>query len=63
MKKEVRFDKWCPICKNRYNSDDMEPCNICLDTAARTNSTKPVQFALAAETKPDWYPEEKNKKE
>ena len=49
--KEVRFDKWCPLCKHyehkfpkeSFSSEAQEPCCSCLDAmyAMREGSEKP----------------------
>lgn len=49
--KEVRFDKWCPLCKHyahkfpneNFSFEAQEPCNTCLEAiyAVREGSEKP----------------------
>lgn len=46
--KEVRFDKWCSLCKHlAINTEDVdvtkttEPCNICLEIGMREGTEKP----------------------
>ena len=47
--KEVRFDKWCPLCKHyahKFPNEDFsfeaqDPCNSCLETGVRNGTEKP----------------------
>ena len=44
--KEVRFDKWCPKCvhKNESEFDCKSACFECLYRFHNNDSTKPVEF-------------------
>ena len=49
--KEVRFDKWCPLCKHyehkypkeNFSFEAQRPCSMCLESnrAVREGSKKP----------------------
>lgn len=49
--KEVRFDKWCEICKHRsINVDQVDiskttdPCNSCMEIGMREGTEKPERW-------------------
>lgn len=42
--KEVRYDVYCKICKNRDKDESEDPCFDCLQEVVNTNSKKPVCF-------------------
>ena len=50
--KEVRFDKWCPLCKHyerKFPDSDIsfeaqEPCNTCLESGMRKGTEKPESW-------------------
>ena len=42
--KEVYFCKYCENCQYRYNKEDEEPCDECLNEPSNTYSHKPVYF-------------------
>lgn len=42
--KEVYFYKYCENCQYRYNKEDEEPCDECLNEPSNTYSHKPVYF-------------------
>lgn len=42
--KEVNFNKWCHECEYEGLEENEEPCDICLNTCYRYDSTKPVEF-------------------
>lgn len=45
--KEVRFDKYCRICKHRNVNETDDPCNECLTTGFNIDSRKPIKFEEA----------------
>ena len=42
--KEVRFDIYCPKCKNKRLKGEQEPWNTCLETNHRYGTEKPELF-------------------
>lgn len=42
--KEVRFDKYCWKCKHLHESEADGPCFECLETPARVDSQKPINY-------------------
>ena len=42
--KEVYFGKFCPYCKNKDLEEYKEPCHECLETCAREDSHRPINF-------------------
>ena len=42
--REVRYDLYCPKCKNFKVLETDEPCNECLTECAREGTVKPVKF-------------------
>lgn len=42
--REVRFDKYCALCKYKELDDIEDPCNACLDEPYNECSHKPVCF-------------------
>lgn len=53
--KEVRFDKYCPVClhyahkfpKEDFSFEAQEPCADCLETFVRTGTEKPRRWEQA----------------
>lgn len=45
--REVRYDLYCPKCKNFKVLETDEPCNECLTECAREGTAKPVKFEEA----------------
>lgn len=45
--REVRYDLYCPKCKNFKVLETDEPCNECLTECAREGTVKPVKFEEA----------------
>ncbi|MDO4557307.1 MAG: hypothetical protein Q4B70_19510 [Lachnospiraceae bacterium] len=43
-KKEVDFEKYCKMCKDRNTVEINDPCNDCLDYPYNVNSQKPVNY-------------------
>lgn len=43
--KEVYFDEYCKTCRYKDISEDDDPCFECLDTPARVNSHKPLNYS------------------
>ena len=44
---EVRFDRYCALCKYRYTLETHDPCNECLETAMREGTCKPERYEPA----------------
>ena len=44
LTKEVYFNQYCNICKNKDLPGDEEPCNECLDYPTNEYSHKPVNY-------------------
>lgn len=42
--REVRFDKYCELCKYKDLDDVKDPCNACLDAPFNEYSHKPICF-------------------
>ena len=42
--REVRFDEWCPKCKNADTPETDDPCNGCLQQGWNIDSHQPVNF-------------------
>ena len=42
--KEVDFKKYCPACKYLKKRQDQKPCAECLETPAREDTARPVNF-------------------
>lgn len=42
--KEVYFDVYCPLCKNKETPEDVDPCNDCLGQGSNENTHKPVRY-------------------
>lgn len=42
--KEVRFDRYCKLCKHKDLDEKMDPCNECLEVPAREGSVKPEHY-------------------
>ena len=42
--KEVRFDKYCKICKHADLEGHKDPCNECLDNPALEGTEKPINY-------------------
>ena len=42
--KEVKFSKYCPLCKHETLEEGMSPCNECLENGANLHSEKPLYF-------------------
>lgn len=42
--REVRFDKYCELCKYKELDDIKDPCNDCLGEPVNECSHKPVYF-------------------
>ena len=42
--KEVYFNEYCEMCKNKDVQEDKDPCNECLTNPVNVNSHKPVNF-------------------
>ena len=42
--KEVRFDIYCPKCKNENTSEEEDPCRDCLNHPVNTQSEKPTRW-------------------
>jgi hypothetical protein len=42
--KFVDFKKYCKLCKHEKKNDYQDPCNECLEVAAREGSEKPEYF-------------------
>lgn len=42
--REVRFDKYCELCKYNELDDIKDPCNACLDAPFNEYSHKPICF-------------------
>lgn len=45
--KEVRFDLYCKTCKHRSKQDYEDPCNDCLDTPVRKETSIPLYWRKA----------------
>lgn len=45
--KEVRFDRYCKLCKHRDLEESKDPCNECLETPMRDGSVKPEHYEPA----------------
>lgn len=43
-RREVRFDKYCRICKHQKLDGWKDPCNECLDESTNVDSEKPVKY-------------------
>lgn len=43
-KKEVHFDKYCPLCKHEKVPETKDPCNRCLTVGGKSYSHKPICF-------------------
>ena len=43
-KKETDFYQYCTQCKWRSNSEDEDPCCLCMDFPYNIDSHKPVMF-------------------
>lgn len=42
--KEVKFNKYCKLCKYKNQKESESPCDDCLSEPVNTNSEKPVYF-------------------
>lgn len=42
--KEVRFDKWCPRCKNWNDGKELLVCDECLEKFTRRGTEKPLKW-------------------
>lgn len=42
--KEVWYFHHCPNCKHLNEPDDEDACHFCLETPARKDSHKPINF-------------------
>ena len=42
--REVRFDIWCPKCKNKDTKEEDDPCRECLTYPMNQQSEKPVKW-------------------
>ena len=42
--KEVRFDRYCKLCKYKDLEEAKDPCNECLDTGMREGTCKPIYY-------------------
>ena len=42
--KEVYFNEYCKLCKNKLLKEYEDPCNECLATPANINSHKPINY-------------------
>lgn len=42
--KEVRYDKWCELCKHAELEGYEDPCNECLEKFFNFETDKPVMF-------------------
>lgn len=42
--KEVRFDVYCKTCEHKDDPETEDPCSECLETGARENSHKPINY-------------------
>lgn len=42
--KEVYFDKYCNICKNKNVKESKDPCNECLSNPINLYSHKPINY-------------------
>jgi len=41
---EVRFDKYCSLCKNEKTPEEEDPCRECLNYPVNQQSEKPVKW-------------------
>lgn len=44
MDKEVYFNQYCKVCSYEKLSEDLDPCDECLNTPVNEDSHKPVYF-------------------
>lgn len=42
--KFVKFEKYCPICKNVAVNENQLPCDECLSNPINTDTDQPVLF-------------------
>ena len=42
--KEVRFDRYCKLCKYKDLPEKADPCNECMETPMRSGSCKPEKY-------------------
>ena len=42
--KEVDFNKYCTLCKDKLLSEIEDPCNECLTFPTNIDSHKPIMF-------------------
>lgn len=49
--KIVRFDEYCPTCKNKDVNETDEPCNACLEVEAREGTRVPEKYEAYEERK------------
>lgn len=42
--KEVRFDRYCALCKHNDIPETQDPCNECLECAMREGTCKPEKY-------------------
>lgn len=42
--KEVQFDQYCKICEYGEREERMDPCNECLETGMREETSKPMFY-------------------
>ena len=47
--KEVRFDLYCPKCKEEKTKETDDPCNKCLAEPINQYSNKPIHFKKKGE--------------
>lgn len=49
--KKVRFDIYCERCEHHDLNEKMDPCNECLEVAAREGTRVPEYYKPAANQK------------
>lgn len=49
MTKEVRFDTYCPLCKNYEKTEAEDPCFDCLNQGWNEDSHQPIYYEEAEE--------------
>lgn len=42
--KEVRFDRYCPLCAHYQKSEAEDPCYECLDQGWNDDTHKPINY-------------------
>lgn len=42
--KEVRFDRYCKLCKHKDLEETKNPCNDCLEYGMREGTCKPEHY-------------------